>query len=223
MHSATRQMPHHPATAAAPIIHALDWAQSVHNATRPHSKAAKRISSFCTPNNWILGGKSSLGHLVEESPTFRSESLVFFVRPTASWKDIPSRAPPRVPMRQALGGSDCSINPRVLRDRGGESVENPQGGHQPDSRTAANFRERHETHDPTVHQHPYTTPIRFEIPLSKPALADLLYNTLTSTSTSTSGHTAAAPSLLRRGIIRGSRDPSCDPSRGPSRDSGSVA
>ena len=108
---------HHPRTGLGPIR------PQCH--TRPHSKAAKRISSFCTPNKWILGGKSSLGHLVEESPTIRSESLVFFVRPTASWKDIPSRAPPRVPMRQALGGSDCSINPRVLRDRGGESVANP--------------------------------------------------------------------------------------------------
>ena len=111
-------------------------------------------------------------------------------------------------MRQALGGSDCSINPRVLRDRGGESVENPQGGHQPDNRTAANFRERHETHDPTVHQHPYTTPIRSEIPLSKSALADLLYNTLTSTSTS--GHYRRCSVVgsiagvgIRRGILHG--------------------
>ena len=109
-------------------------------------------------------------------------------------------------------------------------MANPQGGHQPDSRTAANFRERHETHDPTVHQHPYTTPIRFEIPLSKPALADLLYNTLTSTSTS--GHYRRCSVVgsfagvgIRRvilhGVLLGIPGPSRDPS--PSRHSGSVA
>ena len=213
MHSATRQMPHHPATAAAPIIHALDWAQS----RQAHKFILYAKQMDPRRQKFLRASRRRIANLP------LGVTAMLRLRPTASWKDIPSRAPPRVPMRQALGGSDCSINPRVLRDRGGESVENPQGGHQPDIRTAANFRERHETHDPTVHQHPYTTPIRFEIPLSKPALADLLYNTLTSTSTSTSGHTAAAPSLLRRGIIRGSRDPSCDPSRGPSRDSGSVA
>ena len=43
MHSCTHQMPHHPTTtAAATIIHALYWGQSVHKATRQHRKAAKR-------------------------------------------------------------------------------------------------------------------------------------------------------------------------------------
>ena len=65
MHSATRQMPHHPATAAAPIIHALYWGQAVDKGTRTHRKAAMRNQSInVTSHEPFLAAMAS--HKAEE-------------------------------------------------------------------------------------------------------------------------------------------------------------